>query len=84
MASSTDQRCDLKFMLRPVLSSFGVATSDSSLNVSSVSATLPWSQHLLLGALVFLVATSLSCRDFSDAAFHFSLKTSLGGVVTWN
>ena len=65
MASSTDQRRDLKFMLQPALSSFGVATSDSSLNVPSVSATLPMSQRLLLGALVFLVATSLSCRDLA-------------------
>ena len=65
MASSTDQRSDLKFMLRPTLSSFGVATLDSSLNVPSVSATLPLSQRLLLGALVFLVATSLSYRDLA-------------------
>ena len=28
MASSTDQRRDLKFMLRPALSSFGVAILD--------------------------------------------------------
>ena len=71
MASSTDQRHELEFMLRPALSSFGVMTSDWScdlrffLNVPSVSATLPWSQSLLLGALVFLVATSLSCRDLA-------------------
>ena len=84
MASSTDQRRDLKFMLRLVLSSVGVATSDSSLNIPSVSATLPWSECLLLSALVFLVPTSLSYRDWIDAAFHFSLMTSLGGVVTWN
>ena len=84
MASSIDQRRDLKFMLRPTLSSFsiatsdwcrdlrlvsrpqiGVETSDSSLNVPSVLATLPLSQRLLLGALVFLVATSLSCCDLA-------------------
>ena len=65
MASSTDQHRDLKFMLQPASSSFGVATSDSSLNIPSVSATLPWSQHLFLGDLVFLVATSHSCRDLA-------------------
>ena len=43
----------------------GVTTIDSSLNVPSVSATLPWSQCLLLSALVFLAATSLSCRDLA-------------------
>ena len=66
VASSTDQRRDLKFMLRPASSSFGVATLDSSLNVPSVSATFPLSQRLSLSALVFLVATSLSCRDFTS------------------
>ena len=65
MALSIYQRRDLKFMLRPVLSSFGVATSDSSLNVPSVSATLSWLQRLMLGALVFMVATSLSYRDLA-------------------
>ena len=65
MASSSDQRHDLKFMLRPASSSFGVATSDSSLNIPYISATLPWSQHLFMGDLVFLVATSRSCRDLA-------------------
>ena len=65
MASSTDQRRDLRFMLRLASSSFGVMTSDSSLNIPSVSATRPWLQCLFLGALVFLVATLISCRDLA-------------------
>ena len=71
MASSTDQRRDLKFMLRPTLSSFGVVTSDSSLNTPSFLATLPWSQHLFLGDLVFLVATSCSSRDLALCILPF-------------
>ena len=65
MVSSTDQRRDLKFMLRPTMSSFSVATSDSSLNVLSVSATLSWSLCLLLGGLVFLVTTLISFHDLA-------------------
>ena len=65
MASSSDQCRDLKFMLRHESSSFGVATSDSSLNIPSIAATLPWSQHLFLGDLVFLVATSRSYCDLA-------------------
>ena len=71
MASSTDQRRDLKFMLRPALSHSvsqpqnDVATSYSSLNIPFVSATLPWSQRLFLDDLGFMVATSRSCRDLT-------------------
>ena len=71
MASSTDQChdlklcCDLRCLHLASRPQIGVATSDSSLNVPFLSATLPFSQRLLLAALVFMVATSLSCRDLA-------------------
>ena len=84
MASLTDPRCDIRLTSRPQLYSIGVATEDSTLNISfSVNHTsfVATSFTCCLGhsghKLNLQVMTSLA------KVFYFFPKIDLGDVVTW-
>ena len=62
MASLTDPRRDLRLSSRH---QSGVATEDSTLNISFSLNHIPLSQPLSLVALVILVTSSTSSHDFA-------------------